>query len=106
MIAEGGAEQVLVYVASDEVDEAMGYMSSSSSSSSSITILNSHHVREWLERNGGDVSLLPMVRRAATFALTPHTSHLTPHTSHLTPHTSHLTPHTSHLTPHRWTSSS
>jgi hypothetical protein len=94
---------VLVYLASDEVDEAMVFLSGRGGGcNSSVAVLNSQHMREFLESNGGDASLLPMVRSSATHTshVTHHTSHVTPHTSHLTPHTSHLTPHTSHLTPH------
>jgi hypothetical protein len=65
-IAADGRERVLVYVASDEVDEAMGYMSSAITGSvggdSRLSVLNSEHVREFFESHGGDTSLLPMVR--------------------------------------------
>ena len=65
-VAADGRERVLVYVASDEVDEAMGYMSSaitgSVSGDSRLSVLNSEHVREFFDSHGGDTSLLPMVR--------------------------------------------
>lgn len=64
-IAADGLERVLVYVASDEVDEAMGYVSSAIigivGGGSRISVLNSQHVREFFESRGGDTSLLPMV---------------------------------------------
>ena len=89
-----GGGRVLVYVASDEVDETMAYLEGRGGGA---VFLSSQHVREYVELKGGDKSLLPMVMRAVT---TPRTSHLIPHTSHLTPRTSHLAPHTSNLASH------